>query len=230
MANASHELRTPVTLERALLETALANPEADAEELRHTCQRVLASTAQQQRTIEALLALARSQGGTDVDAPVNLAELAQDAITLREQRLDGLILATDLHPAPLIGDPALLERLIANLIDNAITHNITEDAWITVETGNEAMGSWLRVANSGPEIPEWMLPELFEPFRRMDGERTATATGLGLGLSIVRVIAEVHGAKVVIRPVDGGGLQVDVRFQAVAGPHRTLLHARPERG
>jgi signal transduction histidine kinase len=214
VANASHELRTPVTLERALLEVVLSDPDADAQDLRHACERVLASTQQQQRMIEALLALARSQGGTDVDTPVNLADLAQDAITLREQRLDGLTLATDLHPAPITGDPALLERLIANLIDNAITHNLAQDAWITVETGNEGPGSWLRVSNSGPEVPEGMLSEIFEPFRRMDGERTATATGLGLGLSIVQAIAEVHGAAVGVRPVDGGGLQVDVRFRA----------------
>jgi signal transduction histidine kinase len=212
VANASHELRTPVTLERALLEIALADPDADAKELRHVCERVLASTEQQQRMIEALLTLARSQGGTDVDAPVNLADLAQDAITLREQRLDGITVATDLHQAPLNGDPALLERLVANLIDNAITHNLAEDAWITVETDNAGTGSWLRVSNSGPQVPEWMLSEIFEPFRRMDGERTATATGLGLGLSIVRAIADVHGAAVAARPVDGGGLQVEVRF------------------
>jgi signal transduction histidine kinase len=212
VANASHELRTPVTLERALLEIALAGPADDAETLRRTCERVLASTKQQQQTIDALLTLARSQGGTDVDAPVNLADLAEDAITLRERRLEDITVAADLHPAPLSGDPALLERLVANLLDNAIIHNRAEDAWITVETGNEGTGSWLRVSNSGPDVPEAMLSEIFEPFRRMDGERTATATGLGLGLSIVRAIADVHGAAIVAGPVAGGGLRVEVRF------------------
>ncbi len=124
VANASHELRTPLTLERALLEVVLSDPDAEAKELRHACERVLVSTEQQQQMIEALLTLARSQGGTDVDAPVNLADLAQDAITLREPRLDGITVAADLHPAPLNGDPALLERLVANLIDNAIIHNV----------------------------------------------------------------------------------------------------------
>jgi signal transduction histidine kinase len=212
VANASHELRTPLTLERALLEVVLSNPDADASQLRHACERVLASTEHQQQTIEALLTLARSQGGTDVDAAVNLADLAQDAITLREQRLDAITVAADLHPAPLNGDPALVERLVANLIDNAIIHNLADDAWITVETGNEGGGSWLRVSNSGPQIPEQMIAEIFEPFRRLDGERTATTTGLGLGLSIVRAIADVHGATLATRPVDGGGLQVEVRF------------------
>jgi signal transduction histidine kinase len=212
VANASHELRTPVTLERVLLETALANPDADATQLRQTCERVLASTEQQQQMIEALLALARSQGGTDVDAPVDLADLAQDAITLREHRFDDITVAADLHPAPLNGDPALLERLIANLIDNAIIHNLAEDGWITVETGNQKAGSWLRVSNSGAEVPEAMVSEIFEPFRRIGGERTATATGLGLGLSIVQAIAEVHGAAIEASPVQGGGLRVEVRF------------------
>jgi signal transduction histidine kinase len=212
VANASHELRTPVTVERALLEIALSDPDTDAETLRRTCERVLASTRQQQQMIEALLTLARSQGGSDVDAPADLAELAEDAIALRERRLGGLTLATDLHPAPLHGDPALLERLVANLIDNAIIHNLPADAWITVETGADDAGSWLRVSNSGPEVPEGMIPELFEPFRRMDGERTATATGVGLGLSIVRAIADVHGAELEAGPVRGGGLRVQVRF------------------
>jgi signal transduction histidine kinase len=212
VANASHELRTPVTLERALLEIALSNPETDAEALRRTCERVLASSKQQQQMIEALLTLARSQGGTDVAAPVDLAELAQDAVALRERRADGLVVATDLHPAPLTGDPALLERLVANLVENAIVHNRPEDGWITVETGHEATGSWLCVSNSGQEVPEGMISEIFEPFRRMEGERTATATGVGLGLSIVRAIADVHHAVIDAGPVEGGGLRVHVRF------------------
>jgi signal transduction histidine kinase len=212
VANASHELRTPVTLERALLEIALADPDIDEETLRRTCERVLASAKQQQTTIEALLALARSQGGTDVEASTDLAELAQDAITLREPRLDGLTMATDLHAAPLTGDPALLARLVANLIENAILHNRAQDAWIAVETGEDPAGSWLRISNSGPEVPESMISEIFEPFRRLDGERTATATGVGLGLSIVRAIADVHGARIDAAPVEGGGLRVEVRF------------------
>jgi signal transduction histidine kinase len=212
VANASHELRTPVTLERALLEIALANPETDAETLRRTCERVLASTKQQEQMIEALLTLARSQSGTDVDAPADLAELAQDAVTLRQRRADGLTLATDLHPAPLTGDPALLERLVANLVENAIVHNRADDGWISVETGHDTAGSWLRVSNSGPEVPEGKISEIFEPFRRMDGERTATVTGVGLGLSIVRAIADLHGATIDAGPVQGGGLRVRVRF------------------
>ena len=216
VANASHELRTPVTVERALLEIALQDPDTDSATLRRTCERVLNSTKQQQQMIEALLALARSQGGSEVDDPVDLAELTEDAVALRERRLERFTVATDLHHAPLHGDPALLERLVANLIDNAITHNRDDDAWITVETGAGDAGSWLRVSNSGPEIPESMVSEIFEPFRRIEGERTATATGVGLGLSIVQAIADVHGAAIEASPVRGGGLRVEVRFSARA--------------
>jgi signal transduction histidine kinase len=98
--------------------------------------------------------------------------------------------------------------LVSNLIENAVVHNLPQDGWISVETGHERSGSWLRVSNSGAEVPEPMISEIFEPFRRIDGERTATATGLGLRLSI----AHVHDATVVATPVDGGGLRVDVRF------------------
>jgi signal transduction histidine kinase len=211
VANASHELRTPVTLERALLELALSSPGADAE-TRHTMERLLASNQQQEKMIDALLILARSQGGTDTDSAVDLAELAQDAIDLREPQLADITVAADLHPAPLRGDPALLERLISNLVDNAIVHNLGDGAWITVETGNESTGSWLCVSNSGPEVPESTLPEMFEPFRRGEGARTATVPGFGLGLSIVQAIIDVHGATVTAQQVDGGGLSVEVRF------------------
>jgi signal transduction histidine kinase len=212
VANASHELRTPVTLERTLLEIALSTPDADADALRHTCERVLASTEQQDWMIEALLVLARSQGGSDVNLPTDLSDLARDAIMLRQQHLDGLTPTTDLHPAPVTGDPALLERLVANLIDNATVHSLTEDGWITVETGSGPSGSWLRVSNSGPELPEMKIPELFEPFRRMGQPRTATSDGVGLGLSIIQAIAVLHGASTQARPLDGGGLRIEVCF------------------
>jgi signal transduction histidine kinase len=212
VANASHELRTPVTLERALLELALASPDTDAATLRRTCERVLASNKQQHQMIEALLMLARSQGGTDIQAAVDLAAIAQDAITIREQRLRAVTLDADLQPAPLAGDPALLESLIANLIDNAIIHNIEEDGWISIETGSEEDSIWLRISNSGPEVPASMTTEIFEPFRRIDGERTATATGLGLGLSIVQAVADLHQAAIETHPLQGGGLRVEVQF------------------
>jgi signal transduction histidine kinase len=214
VANASHELRTPVTLERTLLELALASPDADAEKLRRTCERVLASNHQQQQMIEALLMLARSQSAIDANVPVDLAALAEEAMLLRESRLGDLAITSDLHPAIVHGDPALLERLLSNLIDNAITHNLSEGGWITVETGDDAVaGPWLAVSNSGPLVPESIASEIFEAFRRVDTERTATATGgVGLGLSIVQAIADVHGATIHPRPLAEGGLRVEISF------------------
>jgi len=212
VANASHELRTPVTVERALLELTLAKPDTDAETFRHVCERVLNSAKQQQQIVEALLALARTQTGAAVEAPADLANLTRAAITLREQELDGFTLAVDLQPAMVTGDPALLERLIANLIDNAIVHNFAEDGWITIETGTAGTDAWVRVSNSGQEVPESMVSEIFEPFRRVNGERSATANGLGLGLSIVQGIADVHNATIDACPLERGGLRVEVRF------------------
>jgi len=162
--------------------------------------------------------LARSQGGTDIQAAVDLAALTQEVISIREQPLRAVTLAADLRPAPLAGDPALLESLIANLIDNAIAHNIEEDGWITIETGSEEGCSWLRVTNSGPEVPESMTSEIFEPFRRIEGERTATATGLGLGLSIVQTVADLHHAAIETHPLQAGGLRVEVRFPGPEKP------------
>jgi signal transduction histidine kinase len=214
VANASHELRTPVTFERTLLELALASPDADTETLRRTCERVLASNHHQQQMIESLLMLARSQSGTDVNLAVNLADLAEEAMLLRENRLSDLDVTTHLHRAVLQGDPALLERLVSNLIDNAITHNLAAGGWITVETGDTGAGCWLAVSNSGALVPESAAPEIFKPFRRVDAERTATAAGgAGLGLSIVQAIGDVHGAAIKTSPLAGGGLRLEVRFQ-----------------
>jgi signal transduction histidine kinase len=214
VANASHELRTPVTFERTLLELALASPDADTETLRRTCERVLASNHHQQQMIESLLMLARSQSGTDVNLAVNLADLAEEAMLLRENRLSDLDVTTQLHRAMLQGDTALLERLVSNLIDNAITHNLADGGWITVETGDTGAGCWLAVSNSGALVPESAAPEIFKPFRRVDAERTATATGgAGLGLSIVQAISDVHGAAIKTSPLAGGGLRLEVRFQ-----------------
>jgi signal transduction histidine kinase len=223
VANASHELRTPLTLERTLVEVGLADPEASVESLRRVCERVLASTEQQERLIEALLTLARSQGGIELGSRVDLADIAGDLLLTREARLSGIVVRAELEPAVLVGDEALIERLVANLIDNATLHNDAQDPWIRVRTGDLDGQPAILIANSGPRIPAAKVQELFEPFHRLDPDRTSASDGLGLGLSIVQAIANAHRATVVTRTLAEGGLEIELRFPAAAGdPAQTV--------
>ncbi|MFD1939119.1 sensor histidine kinase [Nonomuraea mangrovi] len=204
VANASHELRTPLTFERTLLEVALADPAATADGLRRVCGRALEVNGHQERLIEALLTLARSQRGLDHREPLDLASITGDLLSDVSDRVEA-----ELHPASATGDPRLVERLVANLVDNARRHN-TKDGWVRVWTGVHEGRPSLRVSNPGPRIPLALMGELFQPFRRMGSARTGE--GLGLGLSIVAAIAAAHDARVDARPIPDGGLEVLVAF------------------
>jgi len=208
VANASHELRTPLTYERALLEVALADPDADEDTLRAACKQVLAVGEQQEQVIEALLTLSRSQRGLEVRRAVDLATITRDA--LRTVTRNGVELETDLAQAPTSGDPRLIERLVANLLDNAVHYNVPHGR-VAVSTGRTDTGAVLTVANTGPVIPSNEIDRLFQPFQRLDGERTSS-NGVGLGLSIVQAIAQAHDASLIARPEPEGGLHVEVAF------------------
>jgi signal transduction histidine kinase len=209
VANASHELRTPITVERTLVEVALADPGAGVDSLRATCERVLAASEQQEQLIEALLTLARSQRGLDAREELDLGEIAGDA--LQGVAPNGVRVESTLGEARTTGDPALVERLVANLVDNALHYNVPS-GWIQAWTGVRDGTPTLRVANSGPVIPPERAASLIEPFRRLDGDRNGHHHGLGLGLSIVDAIAVAHGAELHAAPRAGGGLEVEVRF------------------
>src|SRR5581483_9102250 len=161
VANASHELRTPLTVQRAAIDVALANPEPNA--LRTMGERIRSATVRQEHLIGSLLTLARSERGIERYEPADLADAARsaigDALPGIEDR--GLQLTADLRPARICGDGALLERLAANLVDNAVRHNI-DGGWISVRTDEPAM---LRVTNSGPLLAPEEIDLLFEPFR-----------------------------------------------------------------
>jgi signal transduction histidine kinase len=182
VANASHELRTPLTLERAIVEVALADPSAGNEKLRATCERVLAIGEQQERTIDALLALARSDRGLERRDPFDLGRLADRAIAARAPEIAGrgLRLQSDLGEAHAEGDASLAERLIANLVDNATRYN-GEQGWLTVRTATGNGRAILIVANSGPVVPEDDVERLLRPFQRMGSARTGHGDGHGLG-------------------------------------------------
>ena len=214
VANASHELRTPVTVERTLLQVALSDPDLTLESLRAVCEKLLASGAHQEQLIDALLTLASSERGLEEREPFDLAETVRQSLSqdvLDRARGRGLRVHTDLATAPTVGDPQLVRRLVSNLLDNAIRHN-SESGQIDVTTGSYAGRPFLSVANTGPIIPDAEIGRLLEPFQQIGSQRTGHRTGHGLGLPIVAAIATAHHADLTVRPRAKGGLTVEVAF------------------
>jgi signal transduction histidine kinase len=214
VANASHELRTPLAVIRAEVEVALADPDASAGDLRETAERVRAATDRSERLIESLLTLSRSDAAA-VARPdaVDLAaavELALDGVAT-EIREHGIQVRADLGCARAQGDRRLLERLVANLVENAVRHN-ADGGWIaiTTERADGDGAARLRVENSGTFVPPERVPELLEPFQRLS--RHAPGSGAGLGLSIVRSVADAHGGSLSVAARPDGGLRVDVEL------------------
>lgn len=209
VADASHELRTPLTIVRTELDVTLADPDASREELREMAEVVRAANARMERLIEALLALAVSGAGALERRPVDLAVVARQALEGGAPLPDGVAVDTVLDPAPVLGDVVLLERLAANLVENAARYN-APDGWIRVCTGTSGPDAELVVANRGPLVGPERVAELFEPFRRLDPSRSRATGGFGLGLAVVRAVAEAHGGRVHAEPLPEGGLTVTV--------------------
>ena len=238
VANASHELRTPLARQRTMVEVALADPDRSVASLEAVCCRVLAAGQQQERLIEALLTLARGQRGLDRLGLVDLAAIAREtvlSVSADAYQRDIEVSLLD-APASFAGDPGLAERLLANLLDNAIRHN-HPGGRVLVRTETAAGQAVLSVVNTGPLIDQAEVPGLFEPFRRRGAARTAasSAGGLGLGLSIVAAIAGAHGADVRACAQPEGGLDVAVRFgraadSAVSRPAPRMVLLAPARG
>ena len=109
----------------------------------------------------------------------------------------------------------MLERLVGNLVDNAVRHNI-RGGWMSIRTGTGDGRARFEIANSGPVIPEELVPALFEPFRRVE-ERTSVRDGAGLGLAIVRSIGTAHGASVEAHSLPAGGLRIVVALPLAGG-------------
>jgi signal transduction histidine kinase len=232
VANASHELRTPLARQRTLVEVALAEPEPTVAGMRAACERVLVAGEQQERLIEALLTLARSQRGLDRWERIDLVTIAAEVLRGREAEAaeanltvsctvaDGAMAPAG-PTAVLLGDARLAERLVANLVDNAVRHNVP-GGWISLRVGTEQGQAVLTAANSGPVVPPGEVARLFAPFQRLGAARSAAPgnavansarrDGQGLGLSIVNAIAAAHGADLQARARPDGGLHIEVRF------------------
>ncbi|GIE93433.1 sensor histidine kinase [Paractinoplanes rishiriensis] len=214
VANASHELRTPLAVMRTEIDVTLSDDEADVAEYRRMAKVVRNASERANGLVDALLVLARSeaQSGRRLarKAPADLATSVCNALSAVKAEAERLKLdvTSDLQPAPVVGDPSLLDRLAGNLIENAIRYNhLLGKLWLRTETVNGQ--ARLIVGNTGYEVEPADVPGLFEPFRRGGWERTGSR-GSGLGLSIVRAVCDAHGGTVSAVAQAGGGLEVTV--------------------
>jgi len=226
VANASHELRTPLAINRTLLEVALTRTDLPAD-LRQLLTTLIATSGRSEQLLDGLLTLARSENESIARRPVDLSDVAAQAVelTAHEASRAGVLVDAEPDPAVITGDPALLERVALNLVQNGIRHN-HDGGWVTVHTGRSGDAGWaeLTVANTGPVVRGHDVADLFEPFRRLGDERAGTDRGVGLGLSIVRSVVRNHGGEVTAEPRDGGGLVVRVVLPSTVG---SAAPARP---
>jgi signal transduction histidine kinase len=206
VANASHELRTPLTVMRTAIDVTLAKPRRTKDQLEEMAGEVRQAAERAEALIEALLTLARSDSGQGPQAPLDIAVLVEDALDTAAPAITAksLEVHSALEPATVTGDSVLVERLVTNLIDNAVRHNI-QDGWIQVTTGTRDGMAFISVANGGPVIPDCEVSSLFEPFRH--GPH-ASQEGAGLGLSIVQSVLRAHNGRVSARADPLGGLEV----------------------
>jgi signal transduction histidine kinase len=223
VANASHELRTPLTAVRALLEMVLSDPRATIGTFRTTCRQVLEESEQQEQLIDALLALAQGQRGIDAREPIDLAAIARDVLAAQEgaAAASGVLVDASLEPAPIEGDRRLIERLVSNLVDNALRYNVPRgNARIVVRTRGSHVD--LDIVNTGPVVAADQIDRLLQPFQRLAGDRVGHGEGLGLGLSIVAAIATAHDAALEVKPGTQGGLEISVRFPRASEDDRIV--------
>jgi signal transduction histidine kinase len=214
-ANASHELRTPLAVQRLLAEVAMDDPEA-SQDLQRLGTQLISVNERNERLVEGLLVLAESDRGLPGKIPVRLDQLAGSVLDAHQEMAGkhGVTLHRSLSERLVPGDPLLLERLISNLVTNAIIYN-TPGGWVEVEVAAETEpGPALAVRNTGQHIPAHAVSSLFEPFRRLTTDRTSHSGGAGLGMSIARSITAAHDGTIRARPRSEGGLIVEIDLPA----------------
>jgi signal transduction histidine kinase len=212
IANASHELRTPLAINRTVLEVSLEEPHASPD-LKALARLLLGTNARYERLIEGLLLLAQSDQEPGVRRSVDLRQVVHavcEQLELQPRRRQ-VTLHEDLSPSVAMGDPLLLERCVYNLLENAIKYNVRGgDVWVRLRQEDDA--AVVVVANTGPYVSPNEVDGMFEPFRRLEGDRVRSARGAGLGLSIVRAIVDAHHGTVVAEPRAEGGLSITMRL------------------
>ncbi|MGZ4196156.1 MAG: sensor histidine kinase [Solirubrobacteraceae bacterium] len=214
VANAAHELRTPLTAMRTAIEVTLSKPTRTPDQLEAMAADVKRSVERAEATVEALLTLASSEVGPAAQEAIDLATAAEDALDATHAAIAQRHIKVDaaLEPAQARGDRVLIERMIANLVENAVRHN-NPDGWIGVRTLEQAGGAVFEIANTGASVPADQIPTLFEPFARAE-QRLNSSDGVGLGLSVASAIARAHHAAITARPRPDGGLVMSVTLPA----------------
>jgi signal transduction histidine kinase len=218
VANASHELRTPLTLGRALVEVAMHRKTA-SDDVRQLGETLLEINARHEQLIGGLLLLADSEKQVTATYPVNLADVITHvtAQLTPEAETAGVSITTEPGDAPATGDALLLERLVHNLVENGIRHNLSDGGWVHVVSRTAGERVEVEVTNSGPSVPPYEVDGLFKPFHRLADDRLVGAKGAGLGLSIVQSVAQAHDGSVSAKPREVGGLAIIVSLPVDPG-------------
>jgi two-component system, OmpR family, sensor histidine kinase VanS len=211
-ANASHELRTPLAISQTLLDVARNDPTRDQGEL---IERLHTVNTRAIDLTEALLLLSRSDRRSFTREPVDLSLIAEEAtetlLPLAEQRR--ITLDVTGEATQTLGSAALIQRMVTNLVQNAIVHNLPAGGTVTVHTESQHDASVLRVENTGHPLPSELVPTLTEPFQRgTERIRTDEHAGVGLGLAIVHSIVRAHDGTLDLTPRPAGGLLVTIRL------------------
>ena len=220
VANASHELRTPLTIIRTELDVALSDPDLTPKELQEMGEAVTEAVDRSERLIDGLLILASAERSSLL-GEADLSEIARNEVAVASEEAErmGLELEMDLRPTPIQGERALLERMVANLVENAIRHNVA-GGWFSVKTWSDSQQALIDVANSGPVVPRKELQRLFDRFYRPDRSRDRKTGGFGLGLAIVKAVATAHDGTVTLDAPEAGGLSVRVALPLRQNPAR----------
>jgi signal transduction histidine kinase len=191
---------------------AITRPGA-SEDTRRLGESLLSVNARHERLIDGLLTLADSEHAVGERSRVDLADVAGHVARATAGMEADVEIDTDLRAAPTTGDPVLLERVVQNLVENAVRHNVPGGR-VGVATATRGDTAELTVTNTGPVVPPYEVETIFRPFRRLSGERASADRGFGLGLSIVAAVAQAHGGRVTATPREGGGLTVTVALPA----------------